>query len=443
MHWLRHRRWLALAAGLDALGVCLLAAWIDRERNGFLDNQLGLLAMLVVIYLSLGWLFGSFTLLKARRLRWSQLVVRLAITSAATTAAGALVGWLLRTAPDVTLLHRGSLMPLFTLAALWSGGVRLLLRQLAHSTRQDQWDIVSLPGEREAIKAEWERIGAIQAPSIHVLGQEVLQLMQAEGNENCGLALSQGVLKQSDGLDSCARALAEGRPVTSLALAAEQELQRIPPHWVEDQWLLFSDRSEQRGGGFERQLKRYADVMVSLLLLLLSSPVLAITAALIRLGDGGPVLYRQKRTGLRGKSFEVIKLRTMVPDAEEVGEAIWSGLNDGRITPVGQWLRRTRLDELPQLINVLRGEMSLIGPRPERPELETDLEQLIPNYRLRHWIRPGLSGWAQVNMPYTSTVEDAELKLSYDLFYLRNSSVWLDLLILFKTIKIVLKAAGR
>ncbi|WP_322782123.1 exopolysaccharide biosynthesis polyprenyl glycosylphosphotransferase [Synechococcus sp. CBW1107] len=444
MHWLRHRRWLALAAGLDALGVCLLAAWIDRERNGFLDNQLGLLAMLVVIYLSLGWLFGSFTLLKARRLRWSQLVLRLAITSAATTATGALVGWLLRTSPEVTLLHRGSLMPLFTLAALWSGGVRLLLRQLAHSTRQDQWDIVSLPGEREAIRAEWERIGAIQAPSIHVLGQEIVQLMQeAEGNENCGLALSQGVLKRSDGLDSCARALAEGRPVTSLALAAEQELQRIPPHWVEDQWLLFSDRSEQRGGGFERQLKRYADVMVSLLLLLLSSPVLAVTAALIRLGDGGPVLYRQKRTGLRGKSFEVIKLRTMVPDAEGQGEAIWSGPNDGRITPVGLWLRRTRLDELPQLINVLRGEMSLIGPRPERPELETDLEQCIPNYRLRHWIRPGLSGWAQVNMPYTSTVEDAELKLSYDLFYLRNCSVWLDLLILVKTIKIVLKAAGR
>ena len=444
MHWLRHRRWLALAAGLDALGVCLLAAWIDRERNGFLDNQLGLLAMLVVIYLSLGWLFGSFTLLKARRLRWSQLVLRLAITSAATTATGALVGWLLRTSPDVTLLHRGSLMPLFTLAALWSGGVRLLLRQLAHSTRQDQWDIVSLPGEREAIRAEWERIGAIQAPSIHVLGQEIVQLMQGtEGNENCGLALSQGVLKQSDGLDSCARALAEGRPVTSLALAAEQELQRIPPHWVEDQWLLFSDRSEQRGGGFERQLKRYADVMVSLLLLLLSSPVVAITAALIRLGDGGPVLYRQKRTGLRGKSFEVIKLRTMVPDAEGQGEAIWSGPNDGRITPVGLWLRRTRLDELPQLINVLRGEMSLIGPRPERPELEKNLEQCIPNYRLRHWIRPGLSGWAQVNMPYTSTVEDAELKLSYDLFYLRNCSVWLDLLILVKTIKIVLKAAGR
>lgn len=164
MHWLRHRRWLALAAGLDALGVSLLAAWIDRERDGFLENQLPLLVMLVAIYLSLGWLFGSFTLVKMRRLRWSQLVVRLAITSSATTASGAVLGWLLRTAPEVTLLHRGSLLPLFALAALWSGGVRLLLRQLAHATRQDHWEIVSLPAEQEAIRREWERIGAIKAP---------------------------------------------------------------------------------------------------------------------------------------------------------------------------------------------------------------------------------------------------------------------------------------
>jgi exopolysaccharide biosynthesis polyprenyl glycosylphosphotransferase len=444
VHWLRHRRWLALAAGLDALGVGLLAAWIDRERDGFLENQLPLLVMLVAIYLSLGWLFGSFTLVKLRRLRWSQLVVRLAITSAATTASAAVLGWLLRTAPEVTLLHRGSLLPLFALAALWSGGVRLLLRQLAHATRQDQWEIVSLPDEQEAIRSEWERIGAIKAPPIHTFSQDMTQLAAGPpGNESSGLALSQGVLNQPDGLDTCVWALGEERPVTSLALAAEQELQRIPPCWVVDRWLLFSDRSDQRGGGFERQLKRYADVVVSLLLLLFCAPVLAFAAVLIRLSDGGPVLYRQRRTGLQGKHFEVIKLRTMVPDAEDEGEAIWSGPNDGRITPVGQWLRRTRLDELPQLINVLRGEMSLIGPRPERPELETNLERRIPNYRLRHWIRPGLSGWAQVNMPYSSTVEDAELKLSYDLYYLRNSSVWLDLLILFKTIKTVLKAAGR
>ena len=121
----------------------------------------------------------------------------------------------------------------------------------------------------------------------------------------------------------------------------------------------------------------------------------------------------------------------------------WSGLNDQRITPIGKWLRQTRLDELPQLLNIIKGDMSLIGPRPERPELEHNLEAKIPNYRLRHLLRPGLSGWAQVNMAYASSIEDAELKLSYDLYYLRNYGPWLDLLILMKTIKTVLKGAGR
>ena len=223
---------------------------------------------------------------------------------------------------------------------------------------------------------------------------------------------------------------------------AEQELQRIPPQWVGHQWLLFSGRIEGRQPTVERQLKRFADVAISLLLLLLAAPLLLLAAALIRWGDGGPVFYRQRRSGLMGEAIEVIKLRSMVRQAE-AGGARWSEPNDQRITPVGVWLRRTRLDELPQLLNVLRGEMSLIGPRPERPELEGELEQRIPHYRLRHWIRPGLSGWAQVNMPYSSSVEDAELKLSYDLYYLRNGSIWLDLLILAKTIKTVLKASGR
>jgi lipopolysaccharide/colanic/teichoic acid biosynthesis glycosyltransferase len=185
------------------------------------------------------------------------------------------------------------------------------------------------------------------------------------------------------------------------------------------------------------QLRHAAQV-----LLLLASPVLALAAGLIWLEDGAAVIYRQQRTGLLGQTFAVLKLRSMVPEAE--GEdALWAKEGDDRVTQIGRWLRRTRLDELPQLINVLRGEMSLIGPRPERPELEVKLEAEIPNYRLRHWVRPGLSGWAQVNMPYTSSVEDSELKLSYDLFYLRNASLWLDLLIMAKTIKVVLKAAGR
>ena len=124
-------------------------------------------------------------------------------------------------------------------------------------------------------------------------------------------------------------------------------------------------------------------------------------------------------------------------------KAVWTVPGDRRITRVGLWLRRFRIDELPQLVNVLRGDMSLIGPRPERPELEHDLEERIPHYRKRHWMRPGLSGWAQVCAPYASSVEDSDLKLSYDLFYLKNFSTWLDLIILFRTIKTVLKAGGR
>ncbi len=444
MHWLRHRRWLALAAGLDAVGVCLLADWIDRTRLGSIDNQIGLLLILVGAYLSLGWLFGSYTILKSSHWRWVQLVVRVGITSLATVAVGALLGWLLRASPELTLLHRGSLLPLFTLAAVWSGALRLVLWRLSRVNQQDVWQIVTLPEEREDVRQEWQRRSGIPTPAIHGWAAPGTT---AEGDEprpapSLGVALSNGVLSQPDVLAYCAWVVAQGRPITSLAQVAEQELQRIPPRWVGDQWLLFSDRIEGRRSGFEKQLKRYADVMVSLLLLLLSCPLLAVAALLIRLNDGGPIFYRQRRTGLLGRPFEVIKLRTMVQGAE-AGEAVWSGPNDERITRVGCWLRRTRLDELPQLINVLRGEMSLIGPRPERPELEEELERQIPNYRLRHWIRPGLSGWAQVNMPYSSTVEDAELKLSYDLFYLRNSSIWLDLLILIKTIKIVLKAAGR
>ena len=256
------------------------------------------------------------------------------------------------------------------------------------------------------------------------------------------IALSSGVVAEANVLQFCENVVGQGHPVISLTALSEQYLQRIPPRWVGDQWLLFSSRIDGEQSNFEQQLKRFADVLLSLVLLLLASPVLALAAGLIWLEDGAAVIYRQQRTGLLGQTFAVLKLRSMVPEAE--GEdALWAKEGDDRVTRIGRWLRRTRLDELPQLINVLRGEMSLIGPRPERPELEVKLEAEIPNYRLRHWVRPGLSGWAQVNMPYTSSVEDSELKLSYDLFYLRNASLWLDLLIMAKTIKVVLKAAGR
>jgi lipopolysaccharide/colanic/teichoic acid biosynthesis glycosyltransferase len=183
-------------------------------------------------------------------------------------------------------------------------------------------------------------------------------------------------------------------------------------------------------------------VAVSLSLLLLLSPLLLLLALLIWLEDRGPVLYQQERSGWMGHPFSLLKLRTM-RQAPADAPACWTVPGDQRITRIGALLRPSRLDELPQLINVLRGEMSLIGPRPERPELETQLQEAIPHYRKRHWMLPGLSGWAQVCAPYAASLEESELKLSYDLYYLRNWSTALDLLILFKTVKTLLKVGGR
>jgi len=170
--------------------------------------------------------------------------------------------------------------------------------------------------------------------------------------------------------------------------------------------------------------------------------LLLLAGLLIWLEDRGPVFFMQERSGWMGQTFRLYKLRSMRLQSPEQPPQ-WTIPGDQRITAIGQWLRRTRIDELPQLINVLRGEMSLIGPRPERPEFEHELEEKIPHYRKRHWMLPGLSGWAQVSAPYAASVEEAELKLSYDLYYIRHFSTAFDLLILAKTIKTVLKARGR
>ena len=439
MGWARPRLPLAVAASLDGAGLVLLAVAISALRQSNLANQQLLLLALVLIYLSLGWLFGSYTLLKQARLRRSGVLLRLATTAGASLVASALLGWLLRASPAITLLHRGSLIPLFSLLVPWSALVRLGLRQGHLLNTHPAWQIVALEQEAEAVGQEWRRSpSALPMPLV----LEFSPTLWSSDPPSSAIAVSSGVVAEANVLRFCENVVGQGHPVISLTALAEQYLQRIPPRWVGDQWLLFSSRIDGEQSNFEQQLKRFADVLLSLVLLLLASPVLALAAGLIWLEDGAAVIYRQQRTGLLGQTFAVLKLRSMVPEAE--GEdALWAKEGDDRVTRIGRWLRRTRLDELPQLINVLRGEMSLIGPRPERPELEVKLEAEIPNYRLRHWVRPGLSGWAQVNMPYTSSVEDSELKLSYDLFYLRNASLWLDLLIMAKTIKVVLKAAGR
>ena len=205
-------------------------------------------------------------------------------------------------------------------------------------------------------------------------------------------------------------------------------------------WLIFSD-------GFQKShshliLKRWADLMLSLLLMIFCLPLIVVTAILIKIDSRGPVIFSQERMGERGKNFRVHKFRSMVQDAEKKSGPVWAQSNDDRVTRVGRLLRKLRIDELPQLWNVLKGDMSFVGPRPEREFFVKQLEEIIPYYSVRFTVKPGLTGWAQVSYGYGATVDDAKEKLSYDLFYIKNMSPLMDLIIVLKTIKIVLFGKG-
>jgi len=196
-----------------------------------------------------------------------------------------------------------------------------------------------------------------------------------------------------------------------------------------------------RAGRLDAAARRVSDVVLSLALLALTLPLLLATALLVVLDSPGPVLYRQERVGLHGRVFTLLKFRSMRTDAEPRGP-VWAAPGDPRATRVGAVIRLLHIDELPQLVNVLRGEMSLIGPRPERPHFVAQLERVLPLYRERMRVKPGLTGWAQVNYPYGASVEDARAKLSYDLYYVQHRGPLLDVLILLATVRVVLRLRG-
>jgi len=212
-------------------------------------------------------------------------------------------------------------------------------------------------------------------------------------------------------------------------------LEHITPSWI-----IFSS-------GFRRSIyfnmfKRYVDIVLSLAGLTLTLPFFPIIALAIKLDSPGPVFFKQIRVGNKEKMFNLYKFRSMRQDAEEKSGAIWAAKNDPRVTRLGSFIRKSRIDEIPQLYNVLKGDMSFVGPRPERPEFVEKLKQVIPYYSKRHFIKPGVTGWAQVRYPYGASVEDAIEKLRYDLFYIKNLSPFLDTLIFFETIKVVLFGRG-
>lgn len=233
-----------------------------------------------------------------------------------------------------------------------------------------------------------------------------------------------------------------GIEVTDISGFFERETGRLQLALTNPSWLVFSE-------GFDasplRQFsKRGFDLLIGLLLLVLALPLMALTAIAIMLESGPkvPLLYRQQRVGESGRSFQLVKFRSMRTDAEQDGVARWAKQDDDRVTRVGKFIRKARLDELPQLWNILRGDMSFVGPRPERPEFVSELAGQIRYYNLRHAVKPGLAGWAQLRYPYGASVEDAEQKLQYDLFYVKNHDLLLDLMIMIQTVEVVLFGRG-
>ena len=216
----------------------------------------------------------------------------------------------------------------------------------------------------------------------------------------------------------------------------ENQLRRINIDRIGPDW-----RGPARDAPLRDWVNRLGDVLTSLAFLAVTLPLMLLTALMVRLDSPGPVFYRQERVGLNGEVFTLFKFRSMRVDAELKGPT-WASQSDPRITRVGSFLRRTRIDELPQLVNVLRGQMSFIGPRPERPHFVEKLSEVVPHYRDRASVKPGLTGWAQVNFPYGASIEDARVKLSYDLYYVKHRSLLLDLLILIATIRVILFAEG-
>ncbi len=299
----------------------------------------------------------------------------------------------------------------------------------------------------------------------HELGVEIVGFIDPDPARLGAPIINPGVIGGIEDIPSIVRARGVGRVVVSLgdargklpmeklldmkldgvtfdhlASVYEELTGKIAVENLRPSWLIFS--SGFRKSRVTASAKRLVDVAAAILGLILALPIMLLVALAVKGTSQGPALYRQRRVGRHGRVFTVAKFRSMFDDAEAATGAVWARPGDARVTPVGRFLRRTRLDELPQLWNVLRGDMSLVGPRPERPEFVEQLRRQIPFYGQRHIVRPGLTGWAQVRYTYGSSVEDALEKLQYDLFYIKNLSLALDLFIIFSTVKTVLLRRG-
>jgi sugar transferase (PEP-CTERM system associated) len=276
---------------------------------------------------------------------------------------------------------------------------------------------------------------AVNRADIDNLATYVLQLNASE------VVLALEERRNALPLQDLLRIKTTGVHVNDLSTFLERETGRVDLDSLNPSWLIFSD-GFSAGRRVSSAGKRVFDLVVSFALLVATAPLILLTALLVKLESRGPAFFRQRRVGLYGQTFDILKLRSMREDAEVGGKAVWAQQDDPRITRVGAIIRKLRIDELPQAWSVLKGEMSFVGPRPERPQFVADFEARLPYYAERHVVKPGITGWAQINYPYGASMEDARQKLEYDLYYAKNYTPFLDILILLQTVRVILWREG-
>jgi exopolysaccharide biosynthesis polyprenyl glycosylphosphotransferase len=429
---------LALCDALLLLSSYNLLFW---HRFGRWAGLTGSIGTLIALWLSTSYLLGRYSRPDPgqRDSQRRRLATTLVVGALVLAVVVLVFNWGLRLEDPRTF--RSFVVPVLGSATAASAAGQLWV--MRRQKRPQHWLLVGSELELAVLKQELASQPSSTLLQISFCNSTTTNTMldsldQATG---VGIAVSESTALPDSAIEALLAKRGRGGVVCSLVSWSEQHLQRVPPELFASRWLVQAEGFELQPDRWSWRVKRLGDVVVAAVLLAAGTPLLLLAALAIKIEDGGPIFYQQVRTGLYGQPYRVWKLRSMVIQAEQHG-AQWAGNDDPRITTIGSWLRKLRIDELPQLGAVLQGEMSLIGPRPERPELETILEKEIPHYRVRHWIRPGLSGWAQVCFPYGASIDDSRTKLSYDLYYLRNASLLLDLLIMLKTIRLVLRAKG-
>lgn len=360
-----------------------------------------------------------------------------------------LTGFLIGRDAFIPLFGRTILFVAFILFTIWASLVRYLANRMNLNTNDDRWLFIG----NQTMATEFNKDFLNHKYTGHLFCYIVSDSEQTSEEK---FREYQNLLEERwngviiDSLNNLTKEIAEdllhqrlsGMKIFSLTDFYSKQWAKVPIFHIGEQWLMDVDGFSLLEDSVNYKLKRIFDVLLSIILGVLFLPFMIVIGLCVRWSSVGPALYKQTRVGLNGNHYYLYKFRTMYIDAEKEGPR-WTTIDDPRITRLGLFLRRTRFDEIPQIYNVLLGQMSFIGPRPERPQFVANLEKEIPYYDLRHLVKPGITGWAQVMYNYGSSTEDAREKLQYDLFYIKNQSVLLDSIILLKTLKTVMNARGR